>query len=93
VLGRISDLRVRQYWDHDHLFAIQLRQRLDANPSDPKPSCCIGRGFDWDEIAVYASGLKWESGLPPAAYLDGPIFESSDYEKIVRNLSATQPKQ
>lgn len=88
VLGRLSDQRVRQYWDYDHLFAIQLQRRLDANPSDAKPSCCIGRGFNWDEIAAYAPGLKWEDSLPPAAYLDGPIFESNDYEKTIKKLAA-----
>jgi hypothetical protein len=44
VLGRISDPRVKQFWDKDHLIAKQLNQQLSTS----QPSCCRHAGILWD---------------------------------------------
>ena len=86
VLARLSDARVGQYWDKDHLFAGQLGRRIDADPSQPQPKCCIGKGFQWDEVAVYPQGARWNEQLPHAVFLNGPVVRSLDFSKTVTDL-------
>jgi hypothetical protein len=73
---RLLDARVTQYWDEDHLFAKELALRLDANPNDANPDCCVGRGFNWDELIVYPKDARWDKKLPGALFIDGPIVRA-----------------
>ena len=86
VLARISDPRVTQYWDKNHLFATQLGERLKADPDYPHPNCCNGRGFEWDEVAVYAPNTRWSDQLPRAVFLNGPVLDSLDFADAVGDL-------
>jgi len=67
VLGRISDQRVMQFWDKDHLIAKQLDQQL----STVQPSCCRHEGVLWDLVAVYPRGVQWGGSQP--VFVDGPV--------------------
>jgi hypothetical protein len=66
-LGRISDPRVIQFWDKDHLVAKQLDQQI----SDLQPSCCRHEGVLWDLVAVFPKGVQW-GGSPPV-FVDGLV--------------------
>ena len=86
MLARLSDARVAQYWDEDHLFAEQLGRKINADGAQPKPSCCSRNGTQWDEVAVYPREAEWKSELPRAAFLNGPVIRSLDFSKVVADL-------
>ena len=67
ALARLSDPRVTQYWDHDHVLANML-----ANEN--QPNCCEAKNILFDLIAVYPPGVTWSGRLPRAEIFDGPIF-------------------
>ncbi len=69
ALGRLSDPRVTQFWDHDHLLANMLAKENQAN-------CCEAKDILFDLVAVYPPGIKWADQLPHAAVFDGPIFRT-----------------
>lgn len=80
VLARLSDTRVAQYWDQDHLFAKQLAK---SENGQAKPNCCTSKGIDWDEVIVYRRSEQWNSELPRADYWSGPVVRSTDFVKRV----------
>jgi hypothetical protein len=86
VMARLSDPRVVQYWDKQHLFAEQLAHRIESDASEPKPTCCSSRGIQWDEVAVYRQGTLWDTQLPRAVFLNGPVVHALDFSKIVTDL-------
>jgi len=69
VLARVSDPRVRQFWDKDHLIAKQLDQQL----SSVQPKCCRHAGTLWDVAALYPKGVQWGSSQP--AFIDGAVVK------------------
>jgi hypothetical protein len=79
ILARLPDPRVSQYWDKNHLFAQELRRKIAADPSHPRPRCCSFKGIPWDEVAVYGQDAHWDSQLPRAIYLNGPVVHSLDF--------------
>jgi hypothetical protein len=62
TLARLSDRRVRQYYDPDHLFAKRLK--ADARAPQPVPNGCTRQGIFWDVMAVYPTGAQWTDKLP-----------------------------
>jgi hypothetical protein len=73
VLGRLSDSRVRQYWDPNHLVATRMEQ--DARPPQPEQECCVRSGILWDLAAVYPPGAIWSERMPPAILFNGPVAD------------------
>jgi hypothetical protein len=86
ALARLSDARVAQYWDKNHLFAEQLASRLKTDEGHPQPSCCNRHGIEWDEVAVYSQDALWDAQLPGAAFLDGPIVHALGFADVVSKL-------
>jgi len=86
VLARLSDSRAGQYWDKNHLFAEQLGRRIEGDATQPKPNCCTRKGIQWDEVAVYGQDAHWDTQLPRAVYLNGPVVRSVDFSKVVTDL-------
>ncbi|MBM3815016.1 MAG: hypothetical protein FJW20_25630 [Acidimicrobiia bacterium] len=76
ALGRLTDPRVRQFWDPDHLAARQLAR--DAKEPQPKEECCTRDGILWDLVAVYPPGAHWGETIPPAVFFNGPVVEMED---------------
>ena len=70
TLGRLSDARVRQFWDKDHALAKLMAISRDEQT---KPKCCTRSGILWDLIAVYPAQTLWSDRLPPAVVFDGPV--------------------
>jgi len=91
-LARLSDARVGQYWDKNHLFAAQLGHKIESDADQPQPKCCIGKGFHWDEVAVYPQGARWDGQLPRAVFLNGPVVRSLDFSTTVTDLLSQMNK-
>src|SRR5262249_4321438 len=73
VLARLSDGRVRQFWDKDHAVAKVL---AESRAGQQHPKCCSRNGTLWDLIAIYPQGAVWSEGLPRAGVFDGPIVRA-----------------
>ena len=86
MLARLSDPRVAQYWDKNHLFAEQLSQKTNADAAHPQPKCCNRNGIQWDEVAVYPQDAEWNGQLPRAVFLNGPVIRSLDFSKSAADL-------
>jgi hypothetical protein len=76
ALARLSDARVRQFWDDKH--AIAQRMKADARGPQPVQDCCVRGGILWDLAAVYPPGARWKNRLPPALVFNGPIVDVTD---------------
>jgi CheY-like chemotaxis protein len=76
VLRRLSDRRVRQYWDPNHLLAGQMK--TDARAPQPVQDCCTRSGILWDLAAVYRPGVIWSDRMPPATVFNGPVVHVTD---------------
>lgn len=82
ILARLSDSRVRQFWDRGHAVASAIKAA--ANAANLHPSCCEDDGVLWDMVAVYVPGAAWEPGLPQPVLLDGTIVKiQSQLESVI----------
>jgi len=80
VQSRISDSRVIQYWDTDHLIAGELQHQLGS-----EPSCCKRDGVLWDLAALYGKEAQWGNSAP--LFADGPVVDASpNLEKRLEHL-------
>ncbi len=86
VLNRISDPRVTQFWDEDHVLASRMAK--DAREPQPKQSCCVRNGHLWDLAGVYKAGMTWDATMPTAFVFDGPVLYIKD--DIVMALSSKE---
>jgi len=85
TLGRIPDQRARQFWDPQHLVAQELRRIAVENAGQPKPDCCISRGFFWDDAILYAPHSNWRQ-TPAAVFWNGPVVHvTSALEKTLHD--------
>lgn len=82
TLRRLSDRRVRQFYDPDHVMA--KRMKADARAPQPEPDCCTRNGTLWDMAAVYPPGIEWRTTLPIATVFNGPVVDVID--RVVRAL-------
>lgn len=72
VLARLSDPRVIQVWDRNHLLAGLIARGTEGR----HPACCNLRGNLWDVIATYSPGVKWATDAPAPQLLDGTIVRT-----------------
>jgi hypothetical protein len=85
VLSRITDARVKQIWDAQHLIARQLAK--DARAPQPEPECCTRDGILWDLVAVYQPDAKWNDAVPPAVLFNGAVVHlEAEIEAAIRKL-------
>jgi len=73
TLARVSDRRVRQFWDPQHLIAQELARIAKQNSQTLEPDCCVEKGFHWDEALVYAPHTHWTDGSAPV-FWNGPVY-------------------
>ena len=87
ALSTLSDPRVQQYWDPNHLVARQMK--ADARAPQPTEDCCEQSGILWDLAAVYQKGLSWSDRMPTATLFNGPIVDvASEIESALVASSA-----
>ena len=65
TLRRVSDLRVSQYWDKEHLVSRLLGERDRSS-------------VVWDYIAVYEPGKLWDNAPPESASSGVPVVRGID---------------
>lgn len=75
ALHRLSDLRVRQFWDAGHIVARALEQSSQGR--NLQPSCCFQNGIWWDLMAVYPPGATWDATLPEPVLLEGTVADAA----------------
>jgi hypothetical protein len=73
VERRVSDSRVVQFWDKEHLVAKELKQQF---PSSQTLGCCQHHGILWDFAAVYQPKVEWNSS--PPVFFGGPVLDVAD---------------
>jgi hypothetical protein len=76
VLRRLSDRRVQQFWDPNHLLAAQMKK--DARGPQPVQDCCVRSGILWDLAAVYPPGSLWLDRMPTAVVFNGPVVDVTE---------------
>ena len=67
VQARISDSRVVQFWDKDHLVAKELQRQLSSSQI-----CCQRNGIIWDVAAIYPTDVQWGSA---PAFFGGAVLD------------------
>ena len=70
TLRRVSDLRVSQYWDKEHLVSHLLGER-------------DRRSVVWDYVAVYQPGKFWDQAPPEPANSGVPVVRAIDRTRDV----------
>ncbi|MGB7331292.1 MAG: hypothetical protein WBD25_07895, partial [Terriglobales bacterium] len=79
VQSRISDPRVIQFWDKNHLVAGELRQQLPGSQI-----CCQRKGVIWDAAALYPREAQWGNSTP--AFFGGAVVDVAG--EVRQHLSA-----
>jgi hypothetical protein len=75
-LGRLSDSRVRQFWDAEHTVARALKASFAER--EGTLGCCITDDIWWDLVAVFPPGAVWNDRFPEPLLLDGTVEEVAD---------------
>ena len=75
-LGRLSDPRVRQFWDGRRTVADALKASFPAR--EETIGCCVTNGVWWDLMAVFPPGAEWKDRFPEPLLLDGTVEEVAD---------------
>jgi hypothetical protein len=76
VQSRISDPRVVQFWDKDHLVAKELQQQLSKSQI-----CCQRNGIIWDVATLYPKYAQWGSS---PAFFGGTVLDVSSGNSATR---------
>jgi len=82
ALARISDRRVRQFWDPNHTLSSVLKKAQET--ATRHPDCCERKGFLWDLTATYAPGTQCRDTLPEPMLINGPVVRTtSDLDALI----------
>lgn len=73
VMARLSDSRVTQVWDRNHLIAGLVEKGADGR----RPACCTRNGHWWDVIAAYPPASQWTAVAPVPVLLNGTIVQTA----------------
>lgn len=65
TLGRVADVRARQYWDRGRLLSKAMGETGR-------------RSIVWDRVLVYDRGVTWSNTPPAAAVSAGPVVDAAD---------------
>lgn len=88
VLTRLSDRRVQQHWDPNHVLATRMKN--DARAPQPVQDCCVRSGILWDLAAVYPPGATWSDRMPSAVVFNGPVVDvMSEVEAALASVPRT----
>ena len=71
ILARVSDTRVQQFYDPNHVVSEALIG-IVANKHEPEPHCCKRKTFYWDDAILYTPQARW-TDTPASAFWDGPV--------------------
>ena len=74
-MARISDQRVRQFWDPEHAVSGALNAFAKQRLSQPQQECCTQKGIQWDEAILYAPRAHWKD-QSVAVFRNGPVVKA-----------------
>lgn len=86
TLARVPDGRVRQFWDPTHVVSGALAETVKGKPPEAQPTCCVQKGFYWDDAILYSRGTRWKDAAP-SAFWNGPVV------RVVFNLEKSLNEQ
>jgi hypothetical protein len=88
VMARLSDPRVTQVWDRNHLIAGLVENGANGR----RPACCDRNGHWWDVIAAYPPASKWAAAAPVPELLNGTIVQTAPKLDAQLGQRASLPK-
>ena len=78
VLRRVADVRAAQYYDKNHLVSKALQAQMLAHGVTGQ-DYFVKDQYVWDTMAVYAPGVRWESGSGAKPdFVGAPVVSVSD---------------
>jgi hypothetical protein len=84
VLDLLSDRRVIQSWDREHIVAGLVKESFGGKD----PGCCWRNDTLWDVVAVYPPGAQWTETLPAPKFFGGPVVRGApQWEAQLKMLS------
>ena len=84
VQARISDLRVVQFWDKDHLVAMEMQRQLSSFQI-----CCQRNGIVWDVAALYPKDMQWGTSNP--VFFGGAVLDvAGDVRMHLSSMSSSR---
>lgn len=93
TMARISDPRVRQFWDPEHSVSGALNEFAKQKASEPPPNCCIQKGIHWDQAILFAPSVRWKD-QPAVVFRNGPVVKAiPGLEKALAELRGTVTKR
>jgi len=75
VSGRLSDARVKQFWDPSHDLSSMVRAQADSGMKAFK-EFKTGQHTPYDLAALYKPGAKWVERIPEPVYVGVPVAEA-----------------
>jgi hypothetical protein len=78
--SRISDSRVVQFWDKDHLVTKEMQQQFSSSKI-----CCQRNGIIWDAAALHPNNVQWGSA---PAFFGGAVLDVAS--EVRQRVSAMQ---
>lgn len=88
TLSRISDPRVAQFWDPDHLVAHEIERGNPPASVLPPPLCCNDHNTYWDMAILYPRGATWSANAPAPLFRDGPVVRvASEVEAKLNQIA------
>ena len=74
LLGNITDRRVLQLWDPDHVISDEMRASEVAHPGSLPQARTrtnnVDSGIMYDTVVIFPAGARWEATLPAPEYLE-----------------------
>ena len=74
LFGNITDRRVLQLWDPDHIISDEMRASELAHPGSPPQArtrtSSVDSGIMYDTVAIFPAGARWDATLPAPGYLE-----------------------
>ena len=89
VLARLSDPRIIQVWDKNHLIA----GLIEKGANDRSPQCCKRNGIWWDVIAAYPPAATWTGSAPAPDLLNGTVIHTAPELEAKLGQRSLQPKE
>ena len=89
TLQRLTDGRVVQLWDPEHLISTAIGAGMKAHPGAIpfERQRTKKEGILWDAVAVYPPQARWEDTLPAPTFLDGDVDDViQDLQEILRRF-------
>jgi hypothetical protein len=87
-MARLSDPRVTQVWDRNHLIAGLVEKGANGR----RPACCDRNGHWWDVIVAYPPASKWAAAAPVPELLNGTIVQTAPKLDAQLGQRASLPK-